>query len=117
MKRSWTAKKVWIAVAVVLVGMLIVGSFTLFIGGTAEDVGAALVMMAGFALLIAFRLFFGTIIATAAMRRNCGYNGWRISSLIFGPLYVWIVYLIFVHWRYAGDITQPSEEPETEQPA
>jgi hypothetical protein len=47
----------------------------------------------------AVRYGFGYLIGNAAERRDCGNTGWRICSLLFGPLLVWIVYLIFVHWR------------------
>jgi hypothetical protein len=48
---------------------------------------------------VSLRIFFGNLIGSAANRRNCGYAGWSISSLLIGPLIVWIVYLLFVHWR------------------
>jgi hypothetical protein len=49
--------------------------------------------------LIALRWWLGKLIGEAALRRGSGYMGWIICSLIFGPLIVWIVYLIFVHWK------------------
>jgi hypothetical protein len=49
--------------------------------------------------LIALRWWLGHLIGTAAMRRGRGFMGWVVCSLIFGPLIVWIVYLIFVHSR------------------
>ena len=50
-------------------------------------------------VFVGLRVFLGYLIAGAAVRRGCGYLGWLISSLLFGPLIVWIIYLIFVHWR------------------
>ncbi len=49
--------------------------------------------------MLALRVFFGHYIGRAAQRRNCGYIGWTVVSLFIGPLIVWIVYLIFVHWK------------------
>ena len=68
------------------------------------------VLIAGF---VALRWWLGYVIGNAAVRRGCGYMGWIISSLIFGPLIVWIVYLIFVHWR-PKDFGLPYQpDPET----
>ncbi len=55
-----------------------------------------LVLFVGF---MAVRWWLGHLIGKAAMRRGRGFIGWVVCSLIFGPLIVWIVYLIFVHSR------------------
>jgi hypothetical protein len=52
-----------------------------------------------FLLLIGVRYLLGVLIGKAAQRRGRGYAGWVVCSLIFGPLIVWIAYLIFVHSR------------------
>jgi hypothetical protein len=51
------------------------------------------------AAFVGLRVFFGYLIGSAANRRNYGNTGWMISSLIIGPLIVWIIYLLFVSWR------------------
>jgi hypothetical protein len=66
------------------------------------------------AIIIAFvllRWWLGSLIGRAAERRGCGYLGWSMCSLFIGPLVVWIVYLIFVHWRPIGGSIAVSEQP------
>jgi hypothetical protein len=72
--------------------------------------------------LIALRWWLGHLIGTAAMRRGRGFMGWVVCSLIFGPLIVWIVYLIFVHSRPPvllpqlrdADPIEPTDESSTQ---
>lgn len=45
------------------------------------------------------RLFFAHLIARSAWVRCCGYAGWLVAGVIFGPMLVFIPYLAFVHWR------------------
>lgn len=52
-----------------------------------------------FIAFVAVRWWLGRLIGMAAARRGRGFLGWVVCSLIFGPLIVWIVYLIFVHSR------------------
>jgi hypothetical protein len=65
--------------------------------------------MVGFLIIV--RWWLGSIIGKAAERLGCGYLGWLICSVLFGPLIVWIVYLIFVHWRPRPDEKVPDEKP------
>ena len=67
-----------------------------------DDLWTDLLFLAVFAAFVGLRWWLGHVIGNAAMRRGCGFMGWVISALIFGPLVVWIVYLIFVHWRPSG---------------
>ena len=60
-----------------------------------EEIVAGLAIVA----LIIGRLWLPFIIGKAAERRGSGLVGWVIAAFIFGPLIVWIVYLLFVHWR------------------
>jgi hypothetical protein len=64
-----------------------------------DSVAPTLFAILGIGAVILLRWWLGSLIGRAAQRRLCGYLGWVIASLIFGPLLVWIVYLIFVHWR------------------
>jgi hypothetical protein len=50
-------------------------------------------------VVLGFRVYMGHILGAAARRRNCGYAGWRISSLLFGPIITLLFYLAFVSWR------------------
>jgi hypothetical protein len=82
-----------------------------------SDTLTDLILIAIFVGFAVLRWWLGYVIGNAAVRRGCGYMGWIISSLIFGPLVVWIVYLIFVHWRptnfgipYQGDAEPPFDE-------
>lgn len=63
-------------------------------------------------LLIGIRYLLGVLIGKAARRRGSGYAGWVVCSLIFGPLIVWIAYLIFVQWRYPALL--PALGPDTD---
>jgi hypothetical protein len=45
------------------------------------------------------RFWLPFIIGNAADRRGAGRLGWVIAGFLVGPLFVWIVYLFFVHWR------------------
>jgi hypothetical protein len=69
-------------------------------------------------LIIAFvllRWWLGCVIGGAAAKRNCGRTGWVICSLLFGPLLVWIVYLILVHWRPIAMPLGAEQEPSVQQ--
>ena len=75
------------------------------------------VLIVSFVLL---RWWLGSLIGKAAQCRGYSYQGWSISSFLIGPSIVWIVYMLFVHWRptiptrlhreYVDDDTEPSEE-------
>jgi len=72
--------------------------------------------------IVAVRWWLGHLIGKAAMRRGRGFIGWVVCSVIFGPLIVWIVYLIFVHSRPPvllpqlrdADPIEPPEESSTQ---
>jgi len=55
----------------------------------------------------------GTLIGKAALLRGCGYGEWVVASLIVGPLIVWIVYLLFVHWKPINFGTPYQEDSES----
>lgn len=75
------------------------------------------VVIVAILIFVGLRVFFGQLIARAALRRGCGYTGWSIAALLIGPLIVWIIYLIFVHWRPAdfGIPYKPQEETGQEE--
>jgi hypothetical protein len=90
-------------------------------GFVSENFASTAVFILIFGALIGLRLWLGTVIGNAALRRGCGYMGWIICSLVVGPLFVWFVYLIFVHWRpkdfgipYVGD-ADATDAPDTGQ--
>ncbi len=89
-----------------------------------SDTLSDFIPIALFVVLLALRWWLGTLIGNAAQRRGRSPVGWLIGSLIVGPLTVWLVYLIFVHWRAPKLLPQlrddaPLESEETaptEQP-
>ena len=64
-----------------------------------SEVGIALLALFMLFMVAVVRLTIGDFIGEAAERRKSGYGWWVATSLVFGPLLVWIVYLLFVHWR------------------
>lgn len=70
-------------------------------------------MFSGIAIfVVCYALFwwFGILIGNAALRRGSGYMEWVVASLIVGPLIVWIVYMLFVHWKPINFFSVPDEE-------
>lgn len=87
----------WVLSAVVVVFAMFLLAWT-GIFNSLVDSEMLLVAIAIIAIVL-LRWWLGSLIGKAAARRNCGYLGWSLCSLLFGPLLVWIVYLCFVHWR------------------
>lgn len=69
-----------------------------------QDLLTDLTFLGIFAAFMGLRWWLGHVIAKSAMRRGCGFIWWVYASLLVGPMVVWIVYLIFVHWRPAAQM-------------
>lgn len=83
----------------IVVGSAAVIVFFLAWAGVFQGVDAGEILLAAFIIaFVLLRWWLGCVIGRAAEKRRCGRTGWVIFSLL-GPLIVWMVYLIFVHWR------------------
>ena len=87
----------WIRNSLVFgISVLAIGCIISYTSGAGWDGVFATMLIIAF---VAIRLGFGYLIGKAAERRGGDLARWTVCSLLYGPLLVWIVYLIFVHWR------------------